>query len=133
MNTNRNIGLIALALILSLSCKSNKNGPTPQQTMEATAEKLVKLYRNGEVNECLYKSKKVFHCALNAYDAGSEIFNIQGDKIADCYYNNNDEIPRMCEEIEGCNTLYRTAKNIWRRPGVTWVGMHAVASDSAKK
>ncbi len=87
--------------------------------MTFTENKLIKLYRNGEVNLCSWKNRKVYSCQLNAYDSGFEIFDINCQKLGGCYYQTNN-YPEMCEELTNCQTLYRTDKNIWGRPPVVY-------------
>lgn len=106
-------------VLFCFSCKSRKNTFTPEQQESVTVQKLMKIFRNGEVNQCQWKNNRVFSCQMNVHDGGSEIFDLRGEKIASCYYNSN-YMPQICEQLENCKTLFRSSPNIWGKPGVKW-------------
>jgi hypothetical protein len=88
-------------------------------TPEAVREKLYNQYKSGEIEMCMWKGNTVYRCSRNAPDAGSEVFDHQGNKIGKCYYSTRQVDP-VCEEATECKVIYRVAKNIWGKPEVVW-------------
>ncbi len=95
---------------LSYSCKKNPDN-------WSTIKSLHKTYKNGEISECTLDGEKVYHCALNAYDAGSSIYNAEGDLIGSCNYawGTPDSI---CSQLENCVVIYRIKDNIWGQSSI---------------
>ena len=81
--------------------------------------KLVAQYERGEVEKCLREGVVFYKCSRNAYDAGSEVFDSQGNRVGRCYPSTRIIDP-ICEQITDCKTIYRIAKNIWGKPEVKW-------------
>jgi hypothetical protein len=100
----------SFAIALFLSCKKNPDN-------WSTIKSLHKTYENGEMSECTLDGEKVYHCGLNAYDAGSSIYNAEGDLIGTCNYawGTPDSI---CGQLEDCVVIYRVKDNIWGRPSI---------------
>jgi len=90
---------------ISFSCIKNPDNWSTIKSLHDT-------YKNGEMSECVLDGEKVYHCALNAYDAGSSIFNAAGDLIGSCNYawGTPDSI---CTQLEACEVIYRVKDNIW--------------------
>jgi hypothetical protein len=80
-------------------------------------QELANNYKNGEISRCTYQGATVYLCARNAPDAGSEVFDINGNKIGVCYYSTNRVDP-VCKDAQGCKVIYRVSPNIWGKPGV---------------
>lgn len=82
-----------------------------------TINKLFEIYQDGEIEKCIYNGEVVYCGGLNAYDAGSSIYDTDGKFIASCNYawNNVDSI---CYELKNCETIYRVKNNIWGLPEV---------------
>lgn len=80
----------------------------------STIKKLYKTYKNGEISECKYKGETVYSGALNAYDAGNNVYDASGKQIGSCNYAWGT-VDDICGELENCKTIYRVEDNIWGR------------------
>lgn len=87
-----------------------------------TLEKLYKAYENGAISECKYNGQTVYSAALNVYDAGSRIYDKEGNAIGSCNYawGNVDSI---CSQLMDCEVIYRVKDNIWGQPPVDKYGL----------
>ena len=135
---------VMATLLISASCQPTANGnhqsgtdsvavedtttlptggikPVPADP-KAVQQKLHDQYLAGEIDQCRYEGVIVYKCSRNAYDAGSEIYASNGDRMARCYYSTNQVDP-ACNKLTDCVTIYRVAKNIWGKPEVKWNGM----------
>jgi hypothetical protein len=74
-------------------------------------------YENGEIQQCMFEGKLVYSAGLNAPDAGTEIYDEQGKKIAACYYSSRQVDP-MCEKLSDCEVIYRCENHITGEPAV---------------
>lgn len=86
------------------------------KNMKALKE-LYKRYKDGEIRECIYKGQTVYCAGINAYDAGSYVYDREGNEIGRCNYawKNVDSI---CEQLTDCEVIYRVKGNIWGLPAV---------------
>ncbi len=84
---------------------------------ESTLARLYSQYKNGQIDECNWNGKKVYSAGLNAYDAGTEIYDEAGVKIGACYYATN-QVDAVCKELSDCETVYRCDNHITREPAV---------------
>ncbi len=74
-------------------------------------------YRNGTISECECNGQHVFVAGINAYDAGSVIYDLKGNIITRC--DNSFEAPdSLCLNLKNCRTVYRVKNNIWGLPPV---------------
>ena len=108
------IGLLVcfgLAFLFS-SCGKNNN---------ETLKELYKVYKNGEISECKYNGETVFRAGINAYDAGSVVYDKEGKQIASCYGWGNDD--PICSKLTDCEVIYRVKNNIWGEPAVDKYGL----------
>jgi hypothetical protein len=118
--------LVLMAVVLiAASCKPKQVAavppdptPTPTPTV-SVPEKLIAQYKQGEVEQCLYRASTVYKCSRNAPDAGSEFYSADGTKLGGCYYFSGS-VDMICKESSECKTIYRVAKNIWGKPEVVW-------------
>ena len=113
------LGALLLLMVLMYACKSAPVTPPADHvpTEQQVLQKLYDEYTSGEIQRCKYQGSTIYKCSRNAPDAGSEIFNEQGDKIGGCYYSTRQLHP-ACEGATDCKVIYRVAKNIWGKPGV---------------
>ena len=76
-------------------------------------ERLVNKFEQGEISKCMLNGSEVFHCRLNANDAGSEIFNTDAEKIHVCNAAWGQTPDPECEQLTDCEVLWRVKDNIW--------------------
>ncbi len=96
--------------VFSVSCKKRN------QKME-TLKELYKTFSDGEIEECDYNGEIVFTCGLNAYDAGTTIYDLNGNIIGNCNYAWGG-VDALCNQVSLCKTVYRVKDNIWGKPAV---------------
>ena len=80
-------------LLFSVSCKERN------QKID-TLKELYKIYSNGEIDECSLNGQTVFTCGINAYDAGSTIYDLNGNVIGNCDYAWGG-VDTVCFEVTG--------------------------------
>ena len=104
------LALLMFGCLLTLtSCKKDK--------IDKTLTELYKTYENGEISECRYNGNTVYSAGLNAYDAGSSVYNKDGNQIGSCNYAWGNPDP-ICGELKNCEAIYRIEDNIWGQPAV---------------
>ena len=108
--------LVFAALIVFAGCK--EDGPTPPDTLKD----LYKIYKNGQISQCLHEGKTVYGAGLNAYDAGSVIYDENGTQIGVCDYAWGTVDP-ICQELTDCEVVYRCEDHITGRPAVDIYGL----------
>lgn len=87
-----------------------------------TLRQLYKTYKNGEISRCQFNGAVVFSGALNAYDAGSVIYDEAGRQLGRCNYAWG-QVDTICNQLTDCETLYRVKDNIWGAPAVDKYGL----------
>ena len=110
--------VLILAAVLSLATTDGcgKSRKAAKKAPRATVlQALYKEYREGEISECTLKGRKVYTAVLNAYDAGTVIYDAAGKRIATCSYGWGPVEP-VCKELEGCNVVYRCRSSISGQP-----------------
>jgi len=88
----------------------------------STLQVLYGKYKNGEIEACQYNGATVYKAGLNAPDAGSAIFDGQGNKIGSCNYGWGKP-DSICSQLKDCQDVYRVANNIWDKPAVDLYGL----------
>ena len=110
---------LTMISILSFGVSScDKNSIENKETLK----KLYKVYENGKITECKYNGEIVYCGEINAYDAGSVIYNKDGKGIGSCNYawGNVDDI---CSQLTDCEVIYRVKKSIWGGVAVDKYGL----------
>jgi hypothetical protein len=85
-------------------------------------KKLFEKYRIGQIEECTLDGKVVYHAGINAYDAGSEIYDREGNSIGICNYATR-KVDTACEQLTECEVIYRCEKHISGKPAVDKYGL----------
>lgn len=93
-----------------------------KEEAKGTLEVLYSTYRNAMIEECTHEGNTVYKCSMNAYDAGSAIYDEAGNLIADCNYAWGKP-DAMCNQLSGCKVVYCVKDNIWGRPPVNVYGL----------
>ena len=76
----------------------------------------------GMISECQLNGETVYDVSLNAYDAGSVIYNSDGEVLGTCNYAWG--IPdTICAQLSGCKIIYCVENNIWGEPAVDVYGL----------
>ena len=110
--------LFALLTILVSTNSCEKEHPDNWQTLR----QLHKTFKNGEIDECIYNGQIVFCAGLNAYDAGSSVFDKDGNIIGRCNYAWT-KVDSICRQLKECEVVYRVKNNIWGLPAVDKYGL----------
>lgn len=88
-----------------------------------TLQTLYSKYHNGEIEECKYNGKIVYCGGLNAYDAGTEVYDKEGNLIGHCGFLWGKTEDAICKELKECEVIYRVKNNIWGLPFVDKYGL----------
>ena len=107
------VGLFVIFLMLP-SCKE-ENG------LE-TLNFLFNIYENGEIDECLYNDEITYVAGINAYDAGSSIYDSEGNLIGSCNYAWGG-VDSLCYLLNNCEVIYRSENHITGEPPVDKYGL----------
>jgi hypothetical protein len=107
--------LLFVLLSVGLQNKCSRDAKPAFDDNVETLKKLYATYRNGEIEACRYNSTLVYKAGLNAYDAGSVVFDVNGNKIGSCNYGWGKP-DSMCEKLSECRDVYRIQDNIWDKP-----------------
>ena len=94
-----------MILILTSSCNKDKDDKID------TLKNLYNTYKNGEIDECKYNSMTVFIAGINAYDAGSTVYDLAGNKIGTCNYAWGI-VDSICLQLRDCEVIYRCKDHI---------------------
>ena len=109
------ISLLALMIIVCpltlTSCKKDK------LDNQKTLKELYKTYENGKISKCHHNGKTIYVGELNAYDAGSSVYDTDGNQIGSCNYAWG-QIDPICHELQDCELIYRIEGNIWGQSAV---------------
>lgn len=89
---------------------------------ETTLEQIYKTYKNGEIDECKYNGQTVYKASLNAFDAGSLIYDKDMNQIGTCNYAFG-QVDSICNQLTNCITIYRIEDNFWGLPAVNKYGL----------
>jgi hypothetical protein len=87
-----------------------------------TLRNLYSMYENGSIDECKHDGQTVYCAGLNAYDAGSVVYDKDGNQIGTCNFAWG-EPDAICGQLTDCETVYRVKDNIWGQPAVDKYGL----------
>jgi hypothetical protein len=59
----------------------------------------------------MYNRELIYSTGLNAYDAGSIVYDKEGEQIDSCYYT-CDYVDPICSQLSDCKVIYRINNNI---------------------
>lgn len=106
--------LLTMTLIGSIEISSCKKSEFENA---ATLRQLYNNYKDGEIDECKYNGQRVYSAGINAFDAGSCVYDKDGKLIGTCNYawGKPDSI---CGKLTDCEVIYRVKDNIWGLPAV---------------
>jgi len=76
----------------------------------------------GEIDECRYQGELVYIADPNAYDAGSGVFDKEGNPIGTCNYAWGP-IDSLCSQLKDCKVIYRVKDHISGEPPVDKYGL----------
>jgi hypothetical protein len=105
-----------LIIIVLISCKKDKN-EAPQVVKDLYAT-----FKNGEIDECSYNGQTVYSAGLNAYDAGSVIYDKNGKIIGNCNYAYG-QFDSICGKLQNVVVIYRCKNHITGEPFVDKYGL----------
>ena len=114
------VAIIAFFLFSEGSCSEKEKKEAVKEN--PALKKLFEKYRVGQIEECTLDGKTVYHAGINAYDAGSEIYDQEGNSIAVCNYATR-KVDAACEQLTECEAIYRCEKHISGKPAVDKYGL----------
>ncbi|WP_377241460.1 hypothetical protein [Persicitalea jodogahamensis] len=71
----------------------------------------------GEIAECRYDGILVYTASPNAYDAGSNIYDKNGNPIGTCNYAWGS-VDSLCRQLKDCEVVYRVKGFLTGQPPV---------------
>ena len=110
----------ALLLFSNGSCSDKQKQEAVQQN--PVLKDLFEKYRVGQIEECTLDGKTVYHASINAYDAGSEIYDQEGRSIGVCNYMTR-MVDSACGRLTECEAVYRCEKHISGKPAADKYGL----------
>jgi|APDOM4702015191_1054821.scaffolds.fasta_scaffold34105_3 hypothetical protein len=117
---------IAAAIVMlstaTISCNNDGLDPKPNYDV---LKKLYTTYKDGEISIGKYNNEVVYVAGINAFDAGSVIYDKNGDKIGECNFAWGSVSP-ICGKITDQEVVYRCKNHITGMPpadrfGLTWI------------
>ena len=87
-----------------------------------TLEKLYYMDKYVEISECTYNGKRVYSVFPNAYDAGADVYDDKGRRIAQCGWAWSIP-PSICWHLQDCKVIYRCHDFITGQPFVDVYGL----------
>jgi len=76
---------------------------------------------NVEISECTYNGQNYYEVALNAYDGGSSVVDLNGTHVGGC-----QGFSGVCTGIlpQSCQAVYTVFPNIWHHPAINTYNLH---------
>lgn len=87
-----------------------------------TIKELHKSNEDARISSCKYDGATVYTVELNAYDAGTVIYNAEGNQIGSCNYAWGS-VDQACNDLEDCEVIYCPEDNIWGHSAVDKYGL----------
>ncbi len=106
------ITLLSLSLTATVAACNKKDFENKK-----TIRNLYKKYKNGSIEACSFEGKRVYIAGLNAFDAGSSIYDQDGNEIASCNFAWG-MVDSMCHQLTDCEVIYRGKNAISGEPAV---------------
>ena len=99
-----------------VGCKKDTTS-TPQVVKDLYAT-----YQNGEISEARLDGQTVYVAGFNAADAGTEIYNKNGENIGTCNYAYG-QVDAICSQLQNEQVVYRCKKHITGKPYIDTYGL----------
>lgn len=87
-----------------------------------TLQSLYQTYKNGEIDECENNGAIVFIAGINVPDAGSVIYDMDGNIIGGCNYAWG-QVDSICGQLQVCEVIYRCENHISGEPAINKYGL----------
>lgn len=100
-----------LLLLLATSCKKEVS----QKSI--VLKELYFQFKDGEIIQAKYKGETVYLTGLNLYDAGTSLYDQNGNIIGGCNYAYSLLDP-ICYELTDVKDIYRCKNHITGKPAV---------------
>ncbi len=112
----RAIFILTFLITLCISCEKDRIDDWE------TLKSLYNIYNNGEIDECEYLGEKVYVAGINAYDAGSVVYDRNGNIIGSCNYAWG-QVDSICGQLQACEVIYRCDNHITGEPAIDKYGL----------
>lgn len=83
--------------------------------------KLYEEYKFGQIEKCRYGTRTVYHAGINAFDAGTQVYDSAGRSIGTCNYMSR-LVDSICTKLSECEVIYRCQGHISGEPPVNNLG-----------
>jgi len=114
--------LIKLNLIISIVFTSFSSCRQDDAITKAGLNTIYIKYKNGAISECKLNEQIVYSAMENAYDVSTFIYDISGNKIAECNWAFN-KVDTICYQLKNCETIYRCNNHISGQPFIDKYGL----------
>ncbi len=108
---------VASAIVVVMLFARNTGCRDKQNSDKEVIKKLYEEYSFGQIEACTFNNQKVYHAGINAFDAGSKVYDEKGNTIATCNFATR-MVDEACEKLEDCETIYRCENHISGNPPV---------------
>lgn len=109
---------VTAVLAFTAGCRQQKAAHGP----DAVLRKLYDEYKFGQIEKCEWRKSVVYHAGINAFDAGSQVYDERGKPIGVCNYMTN-MVDSVCGQLSDCDVIYRCDKHISGEPPVNKLGL----------
>ena len=105
--------ILSLVFVILILPSCNKD----EDIELSTLKELYKTYENGEISECVYNGEVVYLAGINAFDAGSLVYDTDGNEIGRCSYAWS-LVDEICNQLTTCEVIYRGDNHISGEPPI---------------
>lgn len=104
----KNILLLFIVLFL---CSCPQKESAVYRNKRNVLQDIYQKVKGGQIEVCIYGNDSVYTASINAYDAPTDIFDVNGAKLGTCNYAFN-LVDSICMQLSNCSVIYRGKQHI---------------------